>query len=126
MQHGLYPISDWKACGKIDEIIYSWADLLNAFAAIALDQDTSVEEKATKISELGNGLLRKFLVVVERQLSSQAAAPQQADFLVGESISIADFAMAALLFNIVKNEHGIFKEHLDPLLAGYPLVSAYS
>ena len=46
MEH--YNQDNWALCGKIDEIVYTWADVLNTFAPL-LGQDLSDEEKGSKL-----------------------------------------------------------------------------
>ena len=40
MKFGYYPENNqenWNLCGKIDEIVYTWADVLGSIATIVLD-----------------------------------------------------------------------------------------
>ena len=46
-----------------------------------------------------DGILRKLIVVCETQLERNVYSK----YIVGSSITIADFALASLTFNILKN-----------------------
>ena len=71
MKFGYYPTGadDWKACGKIDEIVYTWADVLTAMGKVLVDEVLTDEEKGQKIVEIRDGILRQFLNICEKQLS---------------------------------------------------------
>ena len=49
-------------------------------------------------------------------------------FVVGAELTIADFCLAALIFNILKNQKGgsPFSALLEPVLADYPKFNAYA
>ena len=81
------------------------------------------EEKGTKLIEIRDGILTKFLVICEKQLEKQSE--KQREFLVGESITIADFCVSAMVNNIIKNENGPFQAVLSPILSTYPKFSEY-
>ena len=67
-------------------------------------------------------MLKKYLVMIEKQLETQATEK----FIVGSSMTIADFAIAALVFNILKNNAGPFGAACSPMLLEYPHFGAYS
>ena len=49
-------------------------------------------------------------------------------FVIGAELTIADFCLAALVFNILKNQKGgsPFSTLLEPVLAEYPKFTAYA
>ena len=123
VQHDLYPVKDWQACGKIDEIVATWSDVLEAFAPIILNTAATAEERSQAIDEVKEGILRKYLTIIEKQLEKNI---NEGKFIVGTKMSIADFCMACLTFNILKNESGPFQAPLAPLLLEFPHYGAYS
>ena len=48
-----------------------------------------------------------------------------AKFLVGDQMTIADFVVSALFFNIIKNENGPFTQVLSQIIPEYPFLIAY-
>ena len=121
IENGYYDPSDWKAAGKIDMIVETYGDVFNAFAKIAMGQSDD-ETKAADIEALKAGSLTKFLNIVEKQIESQPTSK----FLVGSSVTIADFVMGCLFFNFMKNEHGPFSTACSSMFSQYPHVGAYS
>lgn len=45
---------------------------------------------------------------------------------MGERVTIADFAIASLTFNILRNEQGPFEVVLETSLVEFPLVERYT
>ena len=87
-----------------------------------LAEDLTDEEKGQKIVEIRDGLLRKFLNICEKQLESQGVL---AKFLVGDNMTIADFVVSALFFNIIKNENGPFTQVLSQIIPEFPFLISY-
>ena len=69
------------------------------------------------------GILRKFLTIVEGQLERNIMVSK---FLVGESMTIADFAVACLVFNILKNDQGPVSATASSILLEFPNFGAYT
>ena len=67
---------------------------------------TPNEEKPEAIIKFANGILRKLLQLCSDQLSANSMCK----WIVGNKLSIADFALASLTFNIIKNENGPFAD----------------
>ena len=80
-------------------IVDTFSDVFNAIAKILFFSDDL--QKPNEMEAWKEGILRKFLTIVEGQLERNIMVSK---FLVGESMTIADFAVACLVFNILKND----------------------
>lgn len=120
MKFGYYP-KDYMEAGIVDMIFYSFADVFNAIGALITDTESSDEEKAAKAAEIRDGVLTKFFNVLKTQLEKNVANK----YLVGTGMTIADFAVAALLFNLVTNDACPFSPALSPIMLSFPDVGAY-
>ena len=108
--------------GAIDTICYTWADVLTALGTIIFGtEEMSDDERAKKIEDVRDGLVKQFLTICEKQLDRSGKK-----FLVSDDLTIADFCLASFIFNILKNDIGPFKAAFNPLFLEFPLVGAYS
>lgn len=82
-----------------DMIVDSYADTFNAIAKILFVTDEL--QKPKEMEAWKEGILRKFLNIVEAQLERNIMVSK---YLVGESLTIADFVVACLVFNVLKND----------------------
>ena len=129
IKYGYYHPNDWKTCGEIDQITDTWADVLNSFAPILLELGTlSPEEVKTKTEAIKDGILRKFLVICEQTLERHQAKNTTCKYIVANTMTTADFAIAALVFNILKNVNGPFAAHCGDILddAAFMRFNAYT
>ena len=71
LKYGYYPsrAAEWAKCGKIDEIIYTWADLLSPIGYILMAEDMTDAEYGDKIAEIED-ILGKLLNICEKQLKA--------------------------------------------------------
>lgn len=69
-----------------------------------------------------DGLCSKFLRMLEKQCDDN----QMEKFLVGDSLTIADFVAASFIFNILRNELSPLKPVLEPLMDQFPHFDGYS
>ncbi len=97
--------------------------MLEAFAPILLNAQADADERKKAIDDVKDGVLRKFLKMIETQLEKNINTSK---FIVGTKMSIADFCLACLIFNILKNENGPFQSQVAPLLLEFPHFGAYS
>ena len=120
-EHGYYDPTNWKECGIIDMLCETYSDVFQAAAVICIF--TADDQKPAKMEEFKEGILRKYLTIIEKQLEKNINVGK---FVVGTKMSIADFCLACLTFNILKNENGPFQAALAPLLLEFPHYGAYS
>ena len=98
IQFGYYDPSDWKKAGVIDMIVETYTDAFNSISGTIVF--TPAEKKAEEMEAWRDGILTKLLTIVEKHLSMNPIDK----FLTGDDLTIADFALASLTFNILKNE----------------------
>ena len=119
-QYGYYDTKDWKNAGTIDMIVDTQAELYNACAKLALF--TPEDDQPQGIEDIRDGILTKFMTIVEKRLAGNG----NAKFIVGDKLTIADFAMCQTIFNILRNTQSPLHAPLGLTLDSYPLVEAYA
>ena len=77
------------------------------------------EEKKKQIGEIIGTKLTKFLGILEKRLKENSSQ----EFLVGNSLTIADFLQAAVYTGVYTN--GDRKEAFGPLIEKFPTLDAY-
>ena len=104
--YGYYPINDWMAAGKVDMIVESFQDCLTEYGKIyhrsPLDQSFNKEAEMIKFRD---GFLNQYLTMCEKFLQIQG---RNAKFIVGQELTIADFVLASVMFNIIDNPNSEF------------------
>ena len=83
----------------------------------------SEEEKSEQLEEVRNGILPKFLNICEKQLEKNGT---DCKFIVGNDLTIADFVLTCLTFNVLKNEMCPLSAQLGPILSNYPKFVEYT
>lgn len=119
VQYGYYDPKDWKNAGIIDMIVETQADLYTACATVVLF--TPEDEQPEKIEGIRDGILTKFMTIIEKHLTKN----QNAKFLVGDKLTIADFAMCQSIFYVLGNTQSPLHAPLGMTLESYPQVAAY-
>ena len=120
IQYGYYNPTDWKTAGMVDMLVDTWSDVFNSISkTLVFSPD---EKKGEEMEAWKTGILTKYLTIIENQLASNAANK----FITGNSLTIADFVLACLLFNIMKNEQSPVFQLCKPVLLEYPNFGAYS
>ena len=98
IQYGYYNPSDWRSAGIVDMMVETYADVFSGAVKVLFTKEE--DKKAEELESWKNGILTKYLKIVEKQLESQGTQK----FLVGNTMTIADFAIVSLTFNILKND----------------------
>ena len=98
-------------------IVYTWGDVFDTLGKILIFTEDS--EKPAAIEAFKTGLLPKFLAIAEKQLGKVTGSK----FIVGDDLTIADFVLACLTFNVLKNDQCPLSAPLSPVLADYPKFS---
>jgi len=83
------------------------------------DADT----KEYEIEKFTDGILKKLVTICNNKIESNGMSYK---WIVGNKISIADFALASLVFNIMKNENGPFYAASQELLLRNSFFGAYT
>ena len=121
IQYGYYPTNDWQKAGMIDMIVYTWGDVFDTLGKIMIFTEDS--EKPAAIYAFKTGLLPQFLALCEKQLEKNGKVQK---YIVGEELTIADFVLACLTFNVLKNVKCPLSGPLGPVLDNYPKFSKYT
>ena len=119
IKYGYYDPKDWAKCGVIDMICETNNELFNAAATIMFF--TQPDDQPAEIEKLKEGLLAKFLGIVDAQLKSNGFE----GWIMGASLTIADFALAQTLFNIIFNEMCPLSAPLQESVKSLPTVHNY-
>ena len=125
LELGYYPIDDWKKALTVDMVLETHADLFQLYAAALVDPQKTDEQKAQVFQDSTGetGLATKLMKLIDTSLSKNGGGK----FLTGDDLTIADFALISLFFNIFLNESGpfspIFTAWLKPT---FPRVEAYA
>ena len=101
-------------------LVDTWSDVFNSIAKTLFFPPD--EKKGEEMEAWKTGILAKYLTIIENQLASNAANK----FICGNKMTIADFVLACLLFNIMKNEQSPVFQLCKPVLLEYPNFGAYS
>ena len=104
----------------IDMVCDTANEMFGKWAGIALF--TPDDQKDAAWTEFKDGGLRNFMNMVEAQLAKNSTNK----FLVGETMTIADFSMISFIFNCLNNENGPFHSVFSDFLLEFPMVGAYS
>ena len=81
------------------------------------------DEEAKKT--LGEDLFKNFLPVWFGRMEKRIAANSNPNFFVGDKMTIADFAVGALMFSFARNPNNKQAEAGNAILANFPKFSAY-
>ena len=115
-QHGYYP-SDAKLAYDCDSLVDLYQDLLPKLCAPCYTKDEAA--KPALVAEIFEKLLPNFLKQVEPICA-------RGEFLVGDSLTIADFWIGGLYTNFCTNEAvGCAKEQWATALDEFPNFKAY-
>ena len=109
-KYGYYP-EDPETAWKIDSTIDAVEDYLNAYFKVNFEKD---EEKKAIHKEAWLKMLPVWVTAIEKRITSNGGK-----YVAGEKITIADFALATIGFNMLLNEAnphyadsiGLVKDH---------------
>lgn len=118
-KHGYYPSDPYKAY-LVDSFLDGLNDLIIKFGGAFNEKDPE-RQKELFTTCLTQGV-PTFLAVVEKRLTDNSSKKS----LVGESVSIADFALAGILFSIFYNDANDKSILFRQVLENFPNVKAYA
>ena len=95
--HGYYPTNAEDAY-KVDSFIDGLVDFMMAF--VKAKNETDEEKKKELMKQVMTETLPKYLAVFESRLKSNTSQ----HYLVGDKLTIADFAFAGFIFNAFYND----------------------
>lgn len=115
---GLYP-TDADLAYRVDSSLESVRDLIQKLVPIALETDE--EAKKTKGVDALTNFIPAWLAAHELRLTKQG----HENFLVGDSLTVADTQFLAVVRVLFRNEKVPFHEQLSAVFAQYPKLNAY-
>ncbi len=119
VKHGYYPTDAFEAY-RADSFVDALNDLVNQLTNVKWEADADKQKEL--FMAVFTETLPKFLTVCEARLSSNSNPL----FLVGESLTIADFAYAGLIFNIFYNDENDKAVLFRSVFERFPLQKAYA
>ena len=123
MQFGYYPSQDWKKAAVCDMISETFNDVLNLWSGAVLSQKTDAEKADVfKNSMEPTGAACKLFKIVEAQLNKNGGR-----FILGNQISMCDFAMCGLTFDYILNDQSPMTGLLKPIvMQNHPRLATYA
>jgi glutathione S-transferase len=117
-KYGYYPADAYESW-KVDSTIDTLGDLLNAFyrAAFAPNEET----KKALFQTFYETTFPKFLDAIQKRVEGNTSK----DHIVGDSITIADFALASLAYSTFLNNSNPQKDQQLAIVEKYPTLLAY-
>ena len=119
IQYGYYNPTDWRQCGFVDMVVETENEILSGFGKVLLF--TPDPDKPAALEKLKDGAVKNLLRICENRLLRE-----QTKFIAGDNLTIADFSLAALVFNILKNEMFPMHAAVAPVLLEFPMFGAYT
>lgn len=117
IQHGYYPADAYEAY-LVDSLLDSINDINNAFYKAAFNP--SEEHKTTLFAEFYGNTLPRFFAAFEKRLDGNTSG-----FIVGDKITIADFAFAALAYSSFLNENNPNRQPAIEVVDKFPAFKKY-
>jgi glutathione S-transferase len=94
-KYGYYPVHDADLMWEVDSLLSSVDDYLNIFMKYMFEPNFTLKEKA----------MERYLETAALWFSVLQKRLQNKTYLVGSSITIADFAVSAIIFDHVHNHY---------------------
>lgn len=118
IRYGYYNPKDWKQARYCDPIVDCWADIMNAVAGPAFNQDPS---KTEELVQKMIAVFGKFMALCEKQFTHHGGK-----YIAGNNVTIADFILCSFFGNLVKNAKFEASPMIMPLLDDKPKLKAYA
>eukprot|EP00347_Sterkiella_histriomuscorum_P012337 403368980 len=118
-KYGYYP-SNAEEAYKADSLVDGLADLIRNLGGAKNEKDADKQKELFGACFASH--IPKFFGVVEKRLTENTSKHH----LVGEHLSIADFALAGLLFSAFYNDASEYTALMRPLVDAFPLLKAYT
>ena len=115
-----YYSEDPETAWRIDSTIDAVDDFFTSYFKVHFEADEAKRE-AAKISFLTD-VLPKWLLAIEKRLKNNVTP----NYIVGESMTIADFTLATASFNVLFNEGNPYFKDFAPILSHHETFKAYA
>lgn len=119
VRYGYYNPNDWQTCRFVDPIIETWNDFMTAYSK-ALNYPSDAGREIV-ISALTNSFCAHF-----HQLCEQNLAFHKGKFIAGSEVTIADFALASYVANVLTNSESRLSEPCMRIIDSTPLFKVYT
>ena len=118
-QLGYYP-TDAETAYRVDSVIEGVEEFVTKYFRPIFEQDAA--KKAVLVEEL-----LAHIPKVSKLVNDRLAANESQSFIVGNKMTIADFALAAVAFNCIENPAGPLHAQVSTAVkeGEYPAVDAY-
>ena len=117
-KYGYYP-QDALTAYRIDSILDFINDLLNSFYKAAFAP--TEEEKKTLMETFYEGAFTKWVSIIDKKVADNSSQ----SFIVGDSLTIADFGLASVAYGTFYNEANPNKEVQAAIVAKFPTAEKY-
>ena len=118
LKYGYYPADNPEVSWAIDSTIDSLGDIINAhYKAEFSDQAAKPELLKTFFGTT----LTQWLTAINKRLLANSSK----QFIVGDKITIADFALAAWVYSVYLNDLSVARDSVIPIMANLPELDAY-
>lgn len=117
-QHGYYP-TDPETAWRVDSTIDACEDYLNTYFRMQFESN---EEKKKVATENFYKFLPTWLAAIEKRIASN----ETQKYIVGPKITIADFALACIGFNMLLNEANPSYAETLPHIEKHEILKAYA
>ena len=118
LKYGYYPTDNAEVSWAIDSTIDSLGDVMNAFYKAAFADEATKPELFKTF--FGTTLPQWFTAINKRLLANSSK-----NFIVGDKITIADFALAGFIYSLYLNELSQAKDTVGGIIANFPELDAY-
>lgn len=118
-RHGYYPETDPFVAWQIDSAMDSLWDIIPDLLIVRDEPD--MFKKVYMGMQLLTGKLPQWLAIHEKRLKEKGST----NFLVGDSMTIADFAWASLIFSSFFNDGNEHAPRLRAVFENFPLLMEY-
>lgn len=119
IQFGYYPADAYESY-KVDSIIDALGDIYNAYFSAAFHPNEETKKALT--ATLLETTLPKFFAAFEKRLDNNSSP----DKIVGDKLTIADFALAAFAYSTFSNDANPLKAQLHEIASKYPKFLDYT
>ena len=116
--HGYYP-EDCETAWRVDSTIDAVEDFFTTYFKACFEKD---EEKKKTFTENYIKWLPGWLTAIEKRLAGNS----NPNFIVGDKLTIADFALAAVGFNVLLNEASPLYSQTLELILPHEALKAYA
>ena len=118
MKYGYYTTDNPEVSWAIDSTIDSLTDIMNAFYKAAFADEAA---KADLFKTYFGTTLPQWLTATSKRLHANSSK----NFIVGDKITIADFAIAGFIYSIYLNDLSQAKDAVAGVMAEFPELDAY-